>query len=128
MRLGVSRFEALAPLSISGLGGTEYAMFRRALPQPSCFLLQRRRLLDVFPGDMIGCCERCCINRSLVVADDGEEIAVTYEFHRRLGGGLDRLFVDGFDGGATIGLAHHPRMHHAVERHVVDEGALAENL
>ena len=81
-------------------------------------------------------CQVTCVDRGgagqidggLVVADDGEEIAGAHEFDRALGGALDRRLVDLVDGGAAVGLAHHARMHHAGELHVVDEDGLAENL
>ena len=50
------------------------------------------------------------------------------EFDRPLGGALDGVLVDRADGGAAVGLAHHPRMRHAGKPHVVDEDGAPENL
>jgi hypothetical protein len=54
VRLGVGRFKALAALRVRRLRRADDAVDRRTLQQPVGFLLQRRGLLGVVPGDVIG--------------------------------------------------------------------------
>ena len=124
----ISRLEALLALRIGGRRRAERAVDRRPLQEPVGFLLRGSRRFDVLPRDMIVGGGAGPFHRGLVVADDGEEIAGAHEFDSALGGALDGGLVDGGDPGAAIGLAHHARMHHAVELHVVDEGRRAEDL
>ena len=126
--LAVGRLEALPALRIGGLGRAQRAVDGRPLQQPARLLLRRHRRFDVLPGDVRHGRRRRGLDRGLVVADDGEEVAVAHEGDRRLGGALDGGLVDRGDGGAAVGLAHHARMLHAGQRHVVDESGRAENL
>ena len=70
----------------------------------------------------------CGFDRGLVVADDGEKVAVADELDRPLGGAADCVFVDRADRCAAVGLAHDARMHHSVKLHVVNKDGFAEHL
>src|SRR5262249_7779871 len=56
------------------------------------------------------------------------KITLAQETDRSARGATDRCFVEGKERGAAIGLTYHPRMRHAVERHVMNESGLAVEL
>src|SRR5664280_1971746 len=96
----IGGLEALAALAAARFRRSEHPVDPRPLQQPGGLRLQRGRRLDVLPGHGIDRRGARQIDGGLVIADDGEEIAVTDEFDRRLGGALDRLLIDGADAGA----------------------------
>ena len=68
------------------------------------------------------------LDHGFVGADNGEEVAAADDLDRLLGGPADRGFVDRDDRCAPPRLPDHACMQHAVERHVVNEGLLAEHF
>ena len=65
---------------------------------------------------------------SLDVAEDREKISVAHEFDGAFGRAANCVFVDRADCRATVRLTNDARVHHAVDLHVVNENAVAENL
>ncbi len=64
----------------------------------------------------------------LVRAEDREEVAVANDFDRPFRCAPQRGLVDRRDRRVAARLAHHTRMHHAVESHVVGKDGFAEHL
>ncbi len=80
MAAAIGGLEALLALAVGRFRRADDAVDRRPLQQPGRFLLQRRRRLDVLPGDVIDRGGARQIDGGLIVADDGEEVAVAHEF------------------------------------------------
>ncbi len=77
---------------------------------------------------MIGCHGGNGFDDRLVRPENGQEVAVADDLDRSFRRTAQRGLVDLGDHGTPAWLAHDPRVHHSVERHVVDKSRPAEHL
>src|SRR5258708_37474328 len=87
---------------------TERLIDRRLLQQPARLFLERVDRIDPVPGDMAWRHRSGGIDRGLIGAENGDEIAVTDDLDRPFCGTADRSLVDAGDCAAAPRLAYDP--------------------
>jgi hypothetical protein len=70
----------------------------------------------------------CRIDSSLIVADDGQKVAVANEFDRSLCGAANGPFIDRGNGCTPVGLTDNAGVNRSVELYVMNENAVAEHF